>query len=166
MPCASAVLHIWNSKAEALIWAGHGSEQLVFSCFSDHIICSFTEKSSSDCPGQVPWFFEPFQELFVSPSPAHLYSQQCTSQHRPTELCLVCPVPPGQLILPCSLPVDKCAKQAAQVGFAAHRLLGRLLQAALGSHSVSEQSTPGSYSRHPKGKAAAAGHSQKGSMAL
>lgn len=33
-------------------------------------------------------------------------------------------------------------------------------------HTLSEQSTPGNNSRHPKGKAAAVGHSQRGSRAL
>lgn len=82
-----------------------------------------------------------FRSFFTAHPQSKLHSQKCTSQHRPTDLCLVSPVPPGQLTLPCSSlcsPVDKSAKQAAQVGFAAHRLLDTLLQAALGSQSVSE----------------------------
>lgn len=79
--------------------------------------------------------------LMAHPQSKH-YSQKCTSQQRPIDLCLLSLVPSGQLVLTqssfCS-PVDMSAKQAAQVIFPPHGLLEGYVEAVLGVHLVSNQ---------------------------
>lgn len=71
------------------------------------------KSSSSDCPGEVSWLFVPLlggnqKELLDSPSLFQASPETHQGQPRPTDLCLVSPVPPGQLILPYSSPLFTC----------------------------------------------------------
>lgn len=102
--------------------------------------------SSSACPGQVSWLFVPFQGAsrmrFWWPIPSPSITPRNTPVSTDSLTLAWLPQPHLAADFACSSlcsPVVKSAKQAAQVGFAAHRLLDRLLQATLGSHSVSDQ---------------------------